>query len=71
MAKIDELKDKGYFTLTGEDLLGVAREMKIKIENLKAEDLDFVADKTSNSLDWWIACREAWHLWKERKAEKK
>ena len=67
MRKIDELKEKVYFQLVGEDLLGEAEEAEVDIENITESDLEFVADKMSDGLDWWNACREAWRIWKERK----
>jgi len=67
MKKIDELKEKSYFQLVGEDILEVAEEANIDLENITESDLEYVADKMSDGLDWWNACREAWEIWKERK----
>ena len=67
MKKIDELKEKVYFQLVGEDLLEEANEAGIDIKNITESDLEFVADKMSDGLDWWNACQEAWKIWKERK----
>jgi len=67
MKKIDELKEKVYFQLVGEDLLEEANEAGIDIKNITESDLEFVADKMSDGLDWSNACHEAWFIWKERK----
>ena len=67
MRKIDELKEKVYFQLVGEDILEEAKEAEVDIENITESDLEYVADKMSDGLDWWTACREAWLIWKERK----
>ena len=67
MKKIDELKEKSYFQLVGEDILEVAEEANIDLENITESDLEYVADKMSDGLDWWNACRESWEIWKERK----
>ena len=67
MKKIDELKKKSYFQLVGEDILEVAEEANIDLENITESDLEYVADKMSDGLDWSNACDEAWRIWKERK----
>ena len=69
MKKIDELKEKVYFQLVGEDILEEAKEAEVDIENITESDLEFVADKMSDGLDWWNACWEAWRIWQERKVE--
>jgi len=66
MSQVEALKDKVYLSLVGEDLLEIAKEMEINIDKITDEDLEYVADKLSDGLEWWNICREAWMIWEER-----
>jgi len=66
MNELKKIFDIDYFAITGEDIIETAIEMGIKEEEIKPEDVEWVANKMTDGMDWWTPCRLAWEIWKEK-----